>query len=218
VEKSASRAFRRSARSAPGLDDGARPSACGRGAQKNVADQALGRSRGGWSTKIHAATLDENCAVALHLTAGQAHDGRPFEALSESLEADNVLEFAALDKGYDADRLRERLALDGLAAVIPPLRTRSQKLPCNKELYRGRNRVERFFNKLKQFRRLATRYDKLAKTFLAAVCLVAALIREQPPSAQSLVMRWGKSRKNRLVRFLSLYKWERCPTKSITSD
>jgi len=144
--------------------------------KKDGDDQALGRSRGGWSAKIHAATLDENCAVALYLTAGHAHDGRQFEALYESLDSDNVREFAALDQGYDADRIRERLALDGIEAVIPPISTRSQNLPREKELDRGRNRVERFFNKLKQFRRLATRYDKLAKTFLAAVCLVAAFL------------------------------------------
>ena len=176
VEKSASRAFRGSTWSAPGFDDGTCASPRGRCAKKNGGDQALGRSRGGFSTKIHAATIDENCAVALHLTAGQAHDGRQFEALYESLDADNVLEFAALDRGYDADRIRERLVLDGIEAVIPPIRTRAKKLPYDKELYRARNRVERFFNKLKQFRRLATRYDKLAKTFLAAVCLVAAFL------------------------------------------
>jgi transposase len=128
------------------------------------------------STKIHAATIDENCAVALHLTAGQAHDGRQFEALYDSLDPDNLLESAALDKGYDADRIRERLAYDGIQPVIPPISTRSKKLFYDKELYRGRNRVERFFNKLKQFRRLATRYDKLAKTFFAAVHLVAAFL------------------------------------------
>ena len=136
----------------------------------------MGRSRGGLSTKIHAATIDENCAVALHLTPGQAHDGRQFESLYESLDPDNVLESAALDRGYDADRIRERLALDGLQAVIPPIPSRSQKLPYDKELYRGRNRIERFLNKLKQFRRIATRYDKLAKTFFAAVHLVAAFL------------------------------------------
>ncbi len=61
-------------------------------------------------------------------------------------------------------------------AVIPPLSTRSQKLSYDKDRYRNRNRIERFFNKLKQFRRLATRYDKLAKTFFAAVHLVAAFL------------------------------------------
>ena len=98
---------------------------------------------------------------------------KPFTTASTK---DNVLEFAALDKGDDADRIRERLALDGIEPVIPPISTRSQKLSCDKERDRGRNRVERFFNKLKQFRRIATRYDKLAKTFFAAVCLVSAFL------------------------------------------
>jgi transposase len=136
----------------------------------------LGRSRGGYSTKIHAATINENCAVALHLTPGEANDGRQFEPLYESLDPDNVLEAAALDKGYDADRIRERLALDGIEAVIPPKSSRSQKPSYDKERYRGRNRIERFFNKMKNFRRIATRYDKLRQTFLAAVQLVAAFL------------------------------------------
>lgn len=136
----------------------------------------MGRSRGGLSTKIHAATIDESCGAALHLTEGQAHDGRQFEPLYDTLDPDNVLESAALDKGYDADRIRERLALDGLEAVIPPIDTRSKKLFYDKALYKERNRVERFFNKLKHFRRIATRYDKLRKTFFAALHLVAAFI------------------------------------------
>ena len=176
VEESASRTFCPGAGLAPGFHDRARASSRGRRTQKNGGDQALGRSRGGFSTKIHAATINENCAVALHLTAGQAHDGRQFECLYESLEADNVLESAALDKGYDADRIRERLAYDGIEPVIPPISTRSRKPPYDKELYRGRNRIERFFNKLKQFRRIATRYDKLRNTFFAAVYLVAAFL------------------------------------------
>lgn len=176
VAKPAGRTLRGRPRSVFGFDHGAGASACGGRAKKNPGDQALGRSRGGFSTKIHAATLDENCAVALHLTAGQAHDGRQFEPLYESLPADNVLESAALDKGYDADRIRERLARDGIEAVIPPISTRSKKLSYNKEFYRERNRIERFFNKLKQFRRLATRYDKLGRTFAAALHLVAAFL------------------------------------------
>ena len=136
----------------------------------------MGRSRGGLSTKIHAATIDENCSVALHLTAGHAHDGRQFESLYESLDPDNVLESATMDKGYDADRIRERLSYDGVQAVIPPIPTRARKLPYDHARYRERNRIERFFNKVKHFRRIATRYDKLAKTFFAALCLVSAFI------------------------------------------
>ncbi len=136
----------------------------------------MGRSRGGLSTKIHAATLDENCAAALHLTAGHAHDGRQFESLYDSLDPENVLASITMDKGYDADRIRERLSRDGIDAVIPSIPSRSQKLPYDKAQYRERNRIERFFNKLKQFRRIATRYDKLQQTFFAALCLVAAFI------------------------------------------
>ena len=176
VEASASRTLCPSARTVDGLDDDPRASTCRWRAKKNGTEQALGRSRGGFSTKIHAATIDENCGVALHLTPGEAHDGRQFEVLYESLDPENVLEAAALDKGYDADRIRERLALDGLEAVIPPMSTRSQKPHYDKERYRGRNRIERFFNKLKNFRRIATRYDKLRRTFFAALHLVAAFL------------------------------------------
>lgn len=128
------------------------------------------------STKIHAATLDENCSVALHLTAGQAHDGRQFESLYQSLPQDNMLESATMDKGYDADRIRARLSYDGIEAVIPSIPSRSQKLPYDKIRYAQRNRIERFFNKVKQFRRIATRYDKLQQTFCAALYLVATFI------------------------------------------
>jgi len=107
---------------------------------------------------------------------GNAHDGRQFESLYESLNPENVLASASLDKGYDADRIRERLEIDGIEAVIPPIKARLKQLYYDKEQYRERNRVERFFNKLKQFRRIATRYDKLSKTFFAAVYLVAAFI------------------------------------------
>ena len=114
--------------------------------------------------------------MALHLTAGHAHDGRQFEPLYESLDPDNVLESATMDKGYDADRIRERLSYDGVEPVKPPLPTRARKLPYDYLRYRERNRIERFFNKIKHFRRIATRYGKLAKTFFAAVCIVSAFI------------------------------------------
>ena len=81
-----------------------------------------------------------------------------------------------MDKGYDADRIRERLALDGIQPVIPPISSRCKKLDCDRELYRQRNRIERFFNKIKSFRRIATRYDKLRKTFFAALYLVSAFL------------------------------------------
>lgn len=168
--------FCRSSRALDGFNYCSSPSARSGSAKKNANSEALGRSRGGFSTKIHAATIDENTPVALHLTEGHAHDGRQFEVLYESLDENDVLEAASLDKGYDADRIRERLLIDGIEPVIPPICTRSKKLYYDKVRYKGRNRIERFFNKLKQFRRIATRYDKLAQSFFSAVCIVSAFI------------------------------------------
>ena len=176
VEAIAKRASGRSPWSVFRFNNRACSPACRWSAKKNGPEQALGRSRGGFSTKIHAVTVNENCAVALHLTPGHAHDGRQFESLYESIDPENVIDSAALDKGYDADRIRERLAYDGIEAVIPPLSTRSKKPSYDPQLYRERNRIERFFNKLKNFRRIATRYDKLHSTFLAAVHLISAFL------------------------------------------
>jgi Transposase DDE domain len=114
------RMLRPSPSSVDGLHNGTSPPARRRSTKKNGGDQALGRSRGGLSTKIHAATIDENCSVALHLTAGDAHEGRQFESLYESLDPDNVLESATMDKGYDADRIPERLSYERSAGGDTP--------------------------------------------------------------------------------------------------
>jgi transposase len=80
------------------------------------------------------------------------------------------------DKGYDGDGVRETLLLNGIVPVIPPKANRREPAACDYRVYRDRNRIERMFNRLKQFRRIATRYDKTAKSFLAFLCLAAAKI------------------------------------------
>jgi putative transposase len=80
------------------------------------------------------------------------------------------------DKGYDADHLCDRIAEIGGEPVIPPKRNRTFKRPYDAELYKERNVIERFFNKLKQFRRVATRYDKLLANFMGFVKLAAIAI------------------------------------------
>jgi putative transposase len=80
------------------------------------------------------------------------------------------------DKGYDADPLCDRIAESGGQPVIPPKRNRTFKRPYDAELYKERNIIERFFNKLKQFRRVATRYDKLLANFMGFVKLAAIAI------------------------------------------
>ena len=78
------------------------------------------------------------------------------------------------DKGYDGDAVRENLLFHGVLPVIPPRANRSQPIACNFQRYKDRNRIERMFNRLKQSRRIATRYDKTAKSFLGFLHLAAA--------------------------------------------
>jgi putative transposase len=120
--------------------------------------------------------VDEISSVGLVLSPGQSADCSRFGELYEGLDEDNVLEAAALDKGYDTNAIRERLAEDGIDPVIPPKSNRKEQLPYDPEIYRQRNRVERFFNRIKHFRRIATRYEKYAHTFLAMIHLTAAFL------------------------------------------
>jgi transposase len=80
------------------------------------------------------------------------------------------------DKGYDSDQFIETLEAAGVTAVIPPRRNRQQPRPYDRELYKERNLVERFFQKLKQFRRIATRYEKLKRNYQAMLDLVCSII------------------------------------------
>ena len=128
------------------------------------------------TTKIHAACVDEVSSVGLALSPGQSADCSYFAELYGDLDQDNVLEAAALDKGYDTNAIRGQLAQDGIEPVIPPKSNRKEQFAYDEIIYRQRNRVERFFNRLKHFRRIATRYEKYARTFLAMVHLTAAFL------------------------------------------
>ena len=100
------------------------------------------------------------------MTAGQAHDGQIADTLLDHLGPRTIV---LADKAYDADRIRDLIQEQGATPNIPPKSNRRWK-PCfSKRLYRERNLIERFFSKLKHFRRSATRYDKLAANFLAMV-------------------------------------------------
>ena len=78
------------------------------------------------------------------------------------------------DRGYDSDEVRAALLMKGILPVIPPKANRKEPIACDFRAYRDRNRVERMFNKLKQFRRIATRYDKTAVSFLGFLAIAAA--------------------------------------------
>jgi transposase len=143
------------------------------GAKKAEAAQALGRSRGGLSTKIHVRADAKGRPLAFALTGGEAHD---LTGVDELLAAwDRLPRSMLADKGYDADRLREDLLISGVNPVIPFKSNRQEQWALDRTLYRERNWVERIIGRLKQFRRVATRYDKTACSFLA--CLQLAAIR-----------------------------------------
>ena len=132
----------------------------------------MGRSRGGLSTKIHAATEALGLPVRLIGSPGQRHDIALAHELIDGFQAQAIL----ADKGYDADHLCDRIEQAGTDVVIPPKRNRKTQRSYDSELYKERNHVERFFAKLKQFRRVATRYDKLLVNFMGFVKLAAIAI------------------------------------------
>lgn len=103
---------------------------------------------------------------------GQHSDITSATDLIDGLAPDAVLG----DKGYDADHLCEAIEKASATVVIPPKRNRNTQRPCDRHLYKERNQIERFFNKLKQFRRVATRYDKLLANFMGFVKLSAIAI------------------------------------------
>ena len=115
-------------------------------------------------------------ALAVALTPGQAGDAPSYPGLIAAVPEGCPVEAAAADKAYDSDAIRADLKARGIEPVIPPSANRKEMIPYDKGIYRQRNRVERLFSKLKQFRRVATRYDKLDLSFLAFIHLTATLV------------------------------------------
>ena len=141
--------------------------------QKNSdpATECLGRSRGGVSTNIHACVESLGNAVRLLATEGQAGDSPQALPLLADLAPGKVL----ADTAYDSDATRDYCAERGIEVVIPSHPNRTEPLPMDEETYRDRNKIERFFGRLKQYRRLATRYEKTVVSFLAFWHIGAAL-------------------------------------------
>jgi len=143
-----------------------------RGEKRGDQNQAIGRSRGGRTTKIHALVDDEGRPRALLLTGGHVADIKGARPLLASTAPSAQL---IGDKGYDADHLRFFLQTRGATAVIPNKINRKKLFPFDPELYKLRNVIERTICRLKDFRAIATRYDKTDRNFLAGLCLVTVL-------------------------------------------
>lgn len=134
-------------------------------------EEVLGRSRGGFTTKVHARCDVKGRPLGFTLTTGQAHDSQAFPSLLR-LVGDRVKAMLA-DKEYDADAIRDDLLAEEIEPVIPPKANRKAAIYYDRDLYKQRNQIERMFNKLKNWRRVATRYDKTAESFLGFISIAA---------------------------------------------
>ena len=141
--------------------------------KKGEQTQAIGRSRGGRNTKIHAIADAKGRLLSILLSGGEAHDcPRAQRLIRRTKTAKKLLG----DKAYDSEELRLWLNQRGTKAVVPNKSNRKQPFSFDKNSYKQRHRIENAFCRLKDFRRIATRYDRLARNFLASVCLVAAIV------------------------------------------
>ena len=128
------------------------------------------------TTKIHAVCASETDAVDIRITAGPVGDAPVGEALIDALDPCDGIRYAAMDKVYDSNAIRAKLDAKGITPVIPPKSNRLEIIIYDQERYKQRNKVERLFNKLKQFRRVATRYEKLKANVLAFVTVALIVI------------------------------------------
>jgi transposase len=135
-------------------------------------DEGLGRSRGGFSIKIHCIVDGLGNPVDFILTGGEVHDSVCAEALLYGKNADIVI----ADKAYDCNKILDTITQMEATAVIPPKSNRTDQRSYDRHYYKDRNLIERFFCRLKQFRGIATRYCKRGKYFLEAIKLASSVI------------------------------------------
>ena len=143
-----------------------------RGRTKKEGAQSLGRSRGGFSTKIHLATDALGNALRFILTGGERNDITQAEQLIENLAADYVI----ADKGYDSEAFILKLKEQNSEAIIPSRSNHKVQREIDKHLYKERHLIENQIGKLKHFRRVFSRFDKLAKNYLSFIYFASTIV------------------------------------------
>ncbi|WP_148560766.1 IS5 family transposase [Magnetospira sp. QH-2] len=142
-------------------------------AQKGAVPRRIGRTKGGLNSKLHAACDADGKPLILLLTEGQVSDYRGADTMLPAFpDADDLI----ADRGYDSDRFRQALLDLGIEPCIPGRSNRKEEILYDKALYKQRNLIERMFGRLKDWRRIATRYDRCAHTFMSAICIAATVI------------------------------------------
>nr|WP_188819823.1 IS5 family transposase [Novosphingobium indicum] len=146
---------------------------CAGGGKGGPLAHGIGRTKGGRNTKLHAVCDAKGRPVVLLLTPGNVHDCKVAQLCIEAMPPSTQL---VADKGYDSQALREWLDERGTEAVIPPRKNRKIQYDYDKAIYKQRNVIERMFCRLKDWRRIATRFDRNVKNFMGAIALAAAVI------------------------------------------
>ena len=151
------------------LREGELPTQNAENVAKMVHNQCIGVSRGGRSTKIHAVVDRSGNPVRVFLTSGEVHDAKAAQPVLEKIDLSGATVLG--DKAYGTVNLRQYITEHGASYCIPPKSNALSPWPVDWNLYKERSLVENFFLKIKEFRRVATRYDKLALSYLAFVHL-----------------------------------------------
>ena len=138
------------------------------GAKKN-GPQAIGRSRGGWTTKIHMVAADARTAVTFSLSPGQAHDAPEGRQLLNRLGQQHDQPWLIMDRAYEGNETRQLALALGFIPVVPPSAARLDPWEYDREMYQRRNEIERLFPRLKGFRRIFSRFEKLDVIFLGFI-------------------------------------------------
>ena len=141
---------------------------------KRACSPTIGRTKGGLNSKLHAVCDGRGRPLVMLLSEGQMSDYKGAALMLPALP--NKARELLADKGYDADWLRAALARRGIAACIPSKSNRKVAIPYDAVLYKQRHRIENTFGRLKDWRRIHTRYDRCAHTYFSAICIAAAVI------------------------------------------
>ncbi|MBT7647846.1 MAG: IS5 family transposase, partial [Rhodospirillaceae bacterium] len=141
-------------------------------AKKGALPRRIGRTKGGLNSKLHAVCDGQGWPIIILLSEGQMSDHKGAFLLLASLPGAKEL---LGNKGYDSDWFREALAERGITPCIPPRSNRKVQHDYDKTLYRQRHKIENVFGRLKDWRRVATRYDRCAHTFMSAICIAATI-------------------------------------------
>lgn len=143
------------------------------GVKKGGAGRLIGRTKGGMNTKLHAVSDANGRPISFFMTAGQVSDYTGAAALLDTLPK---AQWMLADRGYDADWFRDALQEKGITPCIPGQKIRNKTVKYDKRRYKRRNRIEIMFGRLKDWRRVATPYDRCPKAFFSAVALAATVI------------------------------------------